>query len=627
MGSSGDTSLAQSTAQQTSQLHHRQHPVYDASTPEYRSNEELARTVAGGATGSRPQNAGMGSDSDSNGAPRRPYATAEHDSGDSGESEELLPSRADDGDRAASDSRVGGAQLDAGTGSLYDNDQYAVSSQSHFGHKDEVSAKAALQPTDLDGYDAPSHINGNGTRADRSSKRKAKGKGKGRRDKDKHRTKQFAKEMAFVTVPSILLSMVGSVLAGEVLAKLKTWPVFLRVEELFILVPILLNLKGNLEMNLAARFSTSANIGELDLRQTRKSLVMGNMALLQVQALLVSLLAGIVAFILGLMSRTGLADSPSTLTGHDLSAYGVERGGYFECVMVLCASMIAASASSAVVGAFMCSLVVMSRFLKINPDNLATPLAASLGDLLALTILAIVARAGAEIMGTLWSTFILIGLLGFVAANVWFTLRNAYVQELIWAGWIPLLLALAVSSGTGLVLQAYVNEFRGFGLIAQVVTGVAGNVAAIFVSRISTALHGAKEERYLLTASTLFCISTPILIAFLAFIGLTGQVNIGFAFATSYTLLSLAIMAVSLVIAYYLTFWLWSRDYDPDINALPLLSAAIDLVGQILLVGAFFLAKAFHGDVELPTPVITPSGEVITNATRDAVAEVLRLLS
>lgn len=35
------------------------------------------------------------------------------------------------------------------------------------------------------------------------------------------------------------------------------WPVFLRVEELFILVPILLNLKGNLEMNLAARFSTS----------------------------------------------------------------------------------------------------------------------------------------------------------------------------------------------------------------------------------------------------------------------------------------------------------------------------------------------------------------------------------
>lgn len=93
------------------------------------------------------------------------------------------------------------------------------------------------------------------------------------------------------------------------------------------------------------------------------------MALLQVQALLVSLLAGIVAFILGLMSRTGLANSPATLTGQDISIYGIERGGYFECLMVLCASMIAASASSAVVGAFMCSLVVVSRFLRINPGK------------------------------------------------------------------------------------------------------------------------------------------------------------------------------------------------------------------------------------------------------------------
>ena len=166
-----------------------------------------------------------------------------------------------------------------------------------------------------------------------------------------------------------LSALPGSYFAGT---NKKTWPVFLRVEELFILVPILLNLKGNLEMNLAARFSTSANIGELDLRQTRRSLVLGNMALLQVQALLVSLLAGIVAFILGLASRTGLTEStPATLSGHDISAYGIERGGYFECLLVLCASMIAASASSAVVGAFMCALVVMSRFLKINPGEFA----------------------------------------------------------------------------------------------------------------------------------------------------------------------------------------------------------------------------------------------------------------
>lgn len=74
-------------------------------------------------------------------------------------------------------------------------------------------------------------------------------------------------------------------------------------------------------------------------------------------------------------------------------------------------------------------------------------------------------------------------------------------------------------------------------------------------------------------------------------------------------------MAVSLASAYYLTIWLWKRDFDPDINALPLLCSAVDLFGQLMLVGAYFLAKALGGDVVLPTPVVTPSGDVITNAT------------
>ena len=93
------------------------------------------------------------------------------------------------------------------------------------------------------------------------------------------------------------------------------------------------------------------------------------MALLQVQALLVSLIAGIVAFVLGLLSRHGVTDSLATFAGQDVAAYGIERGGYFEFLMVLCASMIAASLSSAGVGAFMCSLVVVSRFLRINPGG------------------------------------------------------------------------------------------------------------------------------------------------------------------------------------------------------------------------------------------------------------------
>lgn len=50
------------------------------------------------------------------------------------------------------------------------------------------------------------------------------------------------------------------------------------------------------------------------------------------------------------------------------------RGGYFEVLLVLCVSMLAAGLSSAVLGSFMCSLVVLSRRLKINPGSSDTSL-------------------------------------------------------------------------------------------------------------------------------------------------------------------------------------------------------------------------------------------------------------
>ena len=52
----------------------------------------------------------------------------------------------------------------------------------------------------------------------------------------------------------------GMVGAGVVLDIVQHWPVFEQINELFILVPALLGLKGNLEMTLASRLSTQVKI-------------------------------------------------------------------------------------------------------------------------------------------------------------------------------------------------------------------------------------------------------------------------------------------------------------------------------------------------------------------------------
>ena len=93
------------------------------------------------------------------------------------------------------------------------------------------------------------------------------------------------------------------------------------VDELFILIPMLNNLKGNLELVLSARLGTAAHIGVLDRRGSRRALVGGSLTLLQLQALCVSALAATVSFLLGLalpdtdVSQGSTGDKPSGSEG------------------------------------------------------------------------------------------------------------------------------------------------------------------------------------------------------------------------------------------------------------------------------------------------------------------------
>lgn len=82
----------------------------------------------------------------------------------------------------------------------------------------------------------------------------------------------------------IVLHMVFLKLCGS----LQHWKVYQVVSEVFILVPALLGLKGNLEMTLASRLSTQANLGHMDKRREQWKLIAGNMALIQVKIMQLS---------------------------------------------------------------------------------------------------------------------------------------------------------------------------------------------------------------------------------------------------------------------------------------------------------------------------------------------------
>lgn len=93
-----------------------------------------------------------------------------------------------------------------------------------------------------------------------------------------------------VFVPFILAGF-GSTLAGILLDVVKDWPVYVTVHQIFVLIPPLLGLNGNLEQTLVARLSTQANLGNLNRVREQLPMIFANVALLQCQSTVATFLA------------------------------------------------------------------------------------------------------------------------------------------------------------------------------------------------------------------------------------------------------------------------------------------------------------------------------------------------
>lgn len=264
-------------------------------------------------------------------------------------------------------------------------------------------------------------------------------------------------------------------------------------------------------MNLSARLSTAANIGDLDNRRMRRTLIFGNLTLLQVQALLVSAVAAVLSFILGIVmgpSPEPEGDSPATTFALHLLRMTTSRrrpkyhppkspirGGVREFLLVLTTALFSASASSLVLGSFMCSLVMLCRKLQLNPDNIAPPVASVLGDLLTLTLLGLISTAVYSIStGVL--VILLLGLLATFLFCFFTTLRNPLVRPIMAQGWTPLFGAMAISSGAGIVLDKYVSQYDSFGMLSVVIGGIPGSMGSIYISRLSTTLHATTDGHH-----------------------------------------------------------------------------------------------------------------------------------
>lgn len=345
------------------------------------------------------------------------------------------------------------------------------------------------------------------------------------------------------------------------------------------MIPVLLNLKGNLEMGLAARLSTAANKHEeMGMRLALSSeVVLGNVLLVQFQAIVTGLLVGALSVFLGF-------------------AVHHERNSLSETLLIVACSSLTALLSSALTSGLLAVIIVKSRQAGINPDNISTPLANCLGDLSTMCLLAVVAKllyalAFSWVSGALVVLSIGVGLVFFALL-----LRNSQVRPLLYSGWTPILGAIAITSVAGLAFERFVRYFEGLGLILTVVNGVCGNTSSILAARMATSLQlGSMEadvDRHRSSKRTLFVLCTPIHLIFLLLLYITGlgHTSITPIYAVGH------LVAVNLQLAFVMVWsvpnlvrFLWKRGCDPDTYTMPLLAACSDLSGTFVFILTFSL--------------------------------------
>ncbi|KAJ8912441.1 hypothetical protein NQ315_006108 [Exocentrus adspersus] len=279
-----------------------------------------------------------------------------------------------------------------------------------------------------------------------------------------------------VAVPFFIAGL-GTIGAGIVLGNVTQYKVFKEVKSLLILVPALLGLKGNLDMCLASRLSTQANLGNMKSKKELFKMIIGNIVLVQIQAIVASCLVALFA-----------VSASAMINGHFR---------WLHALLLATSSVLTATLSCFVLDFVLISLIIASHKVKLNPDNLATPMAASIGDVVSLLVLSSWATLLFQIKETYpWVMGVILGCYICVLLPVWILIvrKNDYTRKILNNGWTPVLTALVISGSGGLVLDSAVDQFSGYEVFQPIINGIGGNLVSVQASRISTMLHKTSEK-------------------------------------------------------------------------------------------------------------------------------------
>ena len=374
---------------------------------------------------------------------------------------------------------------------------------------------------------------------------------------------------------ALAFNSLTSFVAGVTLVGI--YPTFERLPGLIILVTPAIGLRGNVFATLGNRLSTAIHTGSYTRSFRRESILAQNLlasfALTTTASVILAVLTKAIAVATGVGHSIGLLD---------LTMISVV-GGVLGSIPVAIATVL---------------LTMGAVRYDWDLDNLVAPIVGTLGDVLTIPALFLAAQlvghgAVSPVLGAL------LGMLT-IAVAVW-SLRSHLDQlpQIVRESLPILSVALLLSALGGLVLQKQLTVLNHLGAIfvlQPAFVSTAGALGGILSGRVSTNLHLGSVEPTLVPGpevrrdiSFLFGLTVPIFVfnglGAVLFARWAGSGEPGWWWTLLVSLLAAGItMTFVTAVSYYATIGAWRIEVDPDSYGIPIVTAATDFVGTVVLI-------------------------------------------
>lgn len=364
----------------------------------------------------------------------------------------------------------------------------------------------------------------------------------------------------------------------------------LLIPGLIILVPPIMDLRGNINTALGSRISNALSLKIIDPKLKHNKILMRNVTGAVINGVSIAIIIGLFAHFASVL-------------------LGLPSAGFEKLVLI---SILASIVSMAVLIPSTIFIVFYAFKKNIDPDNILAPSLSIFGDLVGISALMLIAKL---VIGTSINPLLTLPLFGLMVGSKLNgmskrkldsrkKLRKHYGVKNIFLESLPVLIVCIFLSGAaGLLLHSRMEGLKvmpGLLILVPQIIAMGGGIGGILGARLSSALDSGSVVPFKMNKIVKDNLISVILLGYIKSIAigliafgmasLLGLANPGLLGMLALSLIAgTVVIIVILLLDTFVAFYSFKKNIDPSNTTIPIITSMTDMIGTFALIGGAIL--------------------------------------